>query len=97
MENTLFSIEKGRAMEGAMEDRPSTHTLTMIFGRELWRITYGGKKILHRILQKTPSMEINKRPYTKLSSPKIKPQWLCKNKFSKNKTTMVIQKKVLQK
>ena len=62
MENTLFSIEKGRAMEGAMEDRPSTHTLTMIFGRELWRITYGGKKILHRILQKTPSMEINKRP-----------------------------------
>ena len=62
MENTLFSIEKGRAMEGAMEDRPSTHTLTMIFGRELWRMTYGGKKILHRILQKTPSMEINKRP-----------------------------------
>jgi hypothetical protein len=62
MENTLYSIKKERAMEGAVGDRPSTHTLTSVFGRELWRVTYGGKKILHRILQKRLSMEIYKRP-----------------------------------
>ena len=50
-------------MEGAMEDRPSTHTLTSVFGRELWNVPYGGKKSSIEILQKRPSMEINKRPY----------------------------------
>ena len=49
MENTLFSIEKGRAMEGAMEDWHMEDNL--------WR-----KKSSIEILQKTPSMEINKRP-----------------------------------
>ena len=63
METGLFSKEKKplwRVLWKSSINPISIHTLTIVFGGELWKKAYGGSIT---DFHKTTSMENNKRPY----------------------------------